>query len=34
MWTEAAIALTILGGITLIVVGASIALMWAFNKFF
>lgn len=33
MWTEAVIALTIVGGIALIVTGVTIALLWAFHKF-
>lgn len=33
MWTEAAVALTVLGGIAVIITGVTIALMWAFHKF-
>ena len=33
MWIEAAIVLTVLGGIAFIITGVTIALMWAFHKF-
>lgn len=33
MWTETAVALTVLGGIAFIITGVTIALMWAFHKF-